>query len=138
MVSIQYKTAATPPEYGVFCAPIVIEGVNELEVLCPISKLTGNRENPLQLLNKLLPPDKAQILGGILQDLPATSNDSRLSDEDRFSLVKSRLLTGTPSEDAQWMSYLSSVADVLNLEVPPLSSSVDSQLDSNSVEPNAD
>lgn len=134
MVSIQYKSALTPPEYGVFTAPVVIEGVNELEVLCPISKLTGNRENPLQLINKLLPPDKAQLLSGILQELPATSNDSRLSDEDRFSLLKSRLLTGTPSEDAQWMSYLSSVADVLNLEVPSEPSSIDPP----SVEPHAD
>lgn len=107
-------------------APVLIEGANELDVLCPVSKLTGNRENPLMLLSKVLPPDKAQLLGGILQTIPPSQNDSSLTDADRFDLVKSRLMTGTRSEDAQWMRYLESVSDVL---FPSLSEPVSEPVD---------
>lgn len=113
MFSIQYKDAPSFPDYKMKELPKIIEGVQELDVLCPVSKLTGNRENPLNLLMKVLPPDKANLLGGIMQQIPPSSNDSRLSDNDRFDLVKSRLLTGTPAEDSQWMAYLASVSDVL-------------------------
>lgn len=113
MFSIQYKDAPSEPDYKVKELPKIIEGVQELDVLCPVSKLTGNRENPLNLFMKVLPPDKAQVLGSVMQQIPSSSNDSRLSDNDRFELLKSRLLTGTPAEDAQWISYLASVSDVL-------------------------
>lgn len=113
MFSIFNSKAPVQPAYKVSDIPCVIEGINELDVLCPVSKLTGNRENPLHLVNKILPPDKAQLLGGILQEIPPSSNDSRLTDADRFDLVKTRLMTGTPAEDAQWMDYLASVSDVL-------------------------
>ncbi len=112
MFSIFNPCPAKEPVYKFSKIPNVIEGINELDVLCPVSKLTGNRENPLQLLQKVLPPDKAQLLGGILQEITPSSNDSRLTDADRFDLVKHRLLTGTPAENAQWMDYLASVSDV--------------------------
>lgn len=125
MFSIQYKDAPSDPDYKLKELPKIIEGVQELDVLCPVSKLTGNRENPLILLMKVLPSDKANLLGGIMQQIPPSSNDSRLSDNDRFELVKSRLLTGTPAEDSQWMAYLASVSDVLFPSADINQSSVD-------------
>lgn len=125
MFSIQYKDAPSYPDYKLKELPKIIDGVQELDVLCPVSKLTGNRENPISLLMKVLPSDKANLLGGIMQQIPPSSNDSRLSDDDRFELVKSRLLTGTPAEDSQWMSYLASVSDVLFPDSDINQSSVD-------------
>lgn len=136
MFSIQYKDAPSAPDYKLKELPKIIEGVQELDVLCPVSKLTGNRENPLSLLMKVLPPDKANLLGGIMQMIPPSSNESRLTDNDRFDLVKSRLLTGTPSEDAQWMHYLASVSDVLFPAADVNQSSVDSVSSDIDVQPN--
>lgn len=94
-------------------APIVIEGSQEIEALCPISHLTGKRENPLSLLAKITDAGKASMLAGMLQHLPADNSDSRMSDSDRISVLAERLSTGVPAEDERFRARLESIADVL-------------------------
>lgn len=107
-------------------APSVIEGVELLNTLCPVSKFTGCRENPLSLLGKITGAD-SNLLNSVLQELPVIASDSRLSDSDRVDFLVSRLGSGTPAEDAILSSRLMNDLDALGLR----SSSVKSS-DSNS------
>lgn len=102
-------------------SPYVIEGADIIETLCPVSKYTGTRENPLSLLAKITSADSA-LLNSVLQELPVIASDSNLSDDDRVNFLVSRLGSGTPAEDALLSSRLMNDLDALGLR----SSSVDS------------
>lgn len=69
--------------------PFVIEGVEVYETLCPISKLTGCRENPLALLKSLVAdPAKSRLLDSILMELPSMDNPQGLTSDDVFEQLK--------------------------------------------------
>lgn len=93
--------------------PILIDGADVYDILCPPSSLTGNRNNPLDLLRIVLPDKENRFLNQILQEIPTVSSDPNLSDEDRISTITYRLASGTPAEDEIIMHSLMKVADVL-------------------------
>lgn len=93
-------------------APVLIEGLQELETLLPVSKLIGRRSDPLTLLKAQFSKD-SRLLDSLLQELPVVASDPKISDEDRFSVLAQRLSIGTPYEDEQLVQQLSKVADVL-------------------------
>lgn len=93
--------------------PILIDGADVYDILCPPSSLTGNRNNPLDLLRMVLPDKENRFLNQILQEIPTVSSDPNLSDEDRISTLTYRLTSGTPAEDEIVMHSLMKVADVL-------------------------
>lgn len=81
--------------------------------------MTGRRENPLLLLQKLdSNPAIARALQKLLPEIPIIRSDKRLNDEDRINLIMSRLSTGTPAEDDATRMYLESIADVLFKNAP--------------------
>lgn len=92
--------------------PVVLEGKQELETLLPVSKLTGRRQDPLDLLKMQFSKD-SRLLDALLQELPVVQSDSSISDEDKFSVLASRLGTGTPYENDVLVKELEKVADVL-------------------------
>ena len=94
--------------------PVVIEGAEVFDILCPVSKLTGCRENPLSLLNKVLSPDKVRALEYALQEVPTVPQEgTKMSDDEYLNLLMPRLESGSPSEDAILRSRLASVIDVI-------------------------
>lgn len=96
-------------------SPCLIEGVELYKQVAPISKLTGKRENPINLLRKITAGDsaRARLLDSVLQDIPAIKSDPRLSDADRTALLGKRLAIGTPAEDELFMRDLENISDVL-------------------------
>lgn len=92
----------------------VIEGAELFDVVAPVSKFTGHRENPLSLLGKLTGA-KADVLNVVLQELPTVASDPRLSDEDRVAYIVERCSTGTPAEDALMAERLMNDIDALGL-----------------------
>lgn len=55
--------------------PNLIDGVEVLDALCPVSKKTGLRENPLTLLRKVVSdPAKARLLEMALMELPSDNS----------------------------------------------------------------
>ena len=92
--------------------PYLIDGVNELDTLCPVSKLTGHRGNPLQLLRMALSDKNSRLLDSILQELP-TVQELDVSDDDKLSLLVSRLDTGSFAENDVLVQELSKVTDIL-------------------------
>lgn len=94
--------------------PNVIEGAEVFDTLCPVSKLTGFRENPVTLLSKVLDPAKARLIDAVLQEIPTLADEGgKISDSDALDLCMDRLATGSPAEDALVRKQLSSMLDVL-------------------------
>lgn len=118
-----------PFEVGDGDVSVEVEGVRELEVLIPVSELTGKRENPLKLLH-LITNNKvsAPVLDALFAELPSIVNDSNLDDETRFNMVKERLATGTPSEDAIIAERLLRDASALGLVRPDVKQEVENKI----------
>lgn len=98
---------------GEYDVPNIVEGIDEYDILCPVSKLTGNRTNPLDLLKMVMPERHTQFLNAILNEVPALASNPNMSDEDRIETLTFRLCSGTPAENEIVMNQLASVADVL-------------------------
>lgn len=93
--------------------PPLLEGGTEFETLCPVSKVTGHRANPLTLLQFALSEKNSRLLGSILQEIPSLPVDRSLSDEDKIRLLPSVRTVGTQSEQDNLVRELMNVADVL-------------------------
>lgn len=92
--------------------PIVIDGADVYDTLCPVSKLTGHRESPFKLLGKLTGAN-SQLLNQVLAELPSVHSDAKLTDEDRADYLVSRLCTGTPAENAVVAEWIMRDLDTL-------------------------
>lgn len=93
-------------------SPVVIDGVNELETLLPVNKLTGRRADVSTLLSMQFSKD-SRLLQQIFTELPVVQSDPNISDSDKFDVLVDRLSTGTPYENEVMMHKLADVADVL-------------------------
>lgn len=93
--------------------PPLIEGATEYETLCPVSKVTGHRANPLTLLQLALSEKNSRLLNSILQEIPSLPSDKNLSDEDMIRLLPSVRTVGTQAEQDNLVRELMQVADVL-------------------------
>lgn len=93
------------------CSPI-IEGAEVYDALCPVSSLTHRRANPLCLLEKLAnDPVKSRLLNTVLQVLPTVASDDSLSPDDKLNMLKMRLHSGTPAEDAVYVRQMETVLE---------------------------
>lgn len=90
----------------------IVEGVKELDALCPVNSLTGSRQNVLDMLNVLLSPDRKDLLKKFVQEVAASQSMTALSDDQMLELSTKRLSTGLPAEDALFAQKLASVADL--------------------------
>lgn len=91
--------------------PVVIDGVEAYETLCPVNELTGCRANPLELLMALSnDPVRSRKLTELLVDLPTIASDSRLDDDQKIELLCDKLATGVPADDDYYRSVLEKIA----------------------------
>lgn len=90
----------------------IIEGVTEYDTLCPISKVTGHRGNPLLLLRLGVSDKTARLLDAVLQEIPSVQ-DMNASDEDKLAMCVQRLSSGTLAENDLITKELSNYVDVL-------------------------
>lgn len=93
-------------------APCIIDGVDLLDILCPVSKKTGLRENPLSLIRKLAAdPAKQALLYQCLQELPVDNSQAGLTDDMKFEMTPQRLMVGTPAEQESLLESWSQIVD---------------------------
>lgn len=117
MLSIQYprlvkSSLAVLDEKIVEKISPIVEGVKELDALCPVNPFTGSRQNVLDMLNVLLSPDRKDLLKKFVQEVATSQSMNGLSDSDMLELCTKRLSTGLPAEDALFAKQLASVADM--------------------------
>lgn len=86
-----------------------VEGSKELEILCPVSKLTGfpmSMQEAIQYIS-----DKDSRLAEVLyQELPVIKSDDRISDDDKLRLLVSRLDSGSFAEDDKVAEIIGHIA----------------------------
>lgn len=117
-MGFSHKSVNVPEFVGdkamLISTPVVIEGAELYDSICPVSKFTGKRCNPLSLLG-LLTGAKAEVLNSILQELPTIKFDPKLSDQDRVDFIVERCSTGSPAEDALMAERLMNDLEALGL-----------------------
>ena len=115
MISIACK-GANAKEKSFFVhkdLPTFVDGVDILDILCPVSKKTGLRENPLSLIRKLITdPAKQALLAQCLAEIPTDNSQNMLSEEEKFEFCMQRLQCGTPAENEVYAEHLRSVLDL--------------------------
>lgn len=108
----EFRNFNTRPFVGQSRCNPIIEGAEVYDALCPVSSLTHRRANPLCLLEKLAnDPVKSRLLNTVLQVLPTVASDDSLSPDDKLAMLKLRLHTGTPSEDAVYIRQMETVLE---------------------------
>lgn len=94
--------------------PCIIEGAEAYDLVCPVSSVTGCRENPLALLKSLISdPTKSRALDMILQELPSLSSPKGLSNDALFEQLQSVLVGSTFYEDDKFADRLMAISSDL-------------------------
>lgn len=101
--------------------PVLIEGVESIETLCPVSSLTGHRTNALTLLG-MVTDSNARLLDNILQVLPSVQELDVPDDVKIDMLVPSDY--GSFAERDAVVKRLADVSDVLFRSVPKSDASI--------------
>lgn len=100
-------------EYNLNGCPCLIDGVDIINTLAPVSKKTGMRENLLTLVRKLVnDPAKQALLYQVIQELPTDNSQANLDEASKFEFCAQRLETGTPAENEKLLDSLQYVLDL--------------------------
>ena len=71
-------------------APVLLQGKEEYETLCPINKLTGHRDSPAHILATALTDKNKGLLDRVLQELP-TVKQMDVDDSVKLDMLVSSL-----------------------------------------------
>ena len=93
-------------------APVLIQGLQEYETLCPTNPLTGHRDSAINVLRYALTDKNAGLLDAVLQELP-TIKQMDVSDDVKLDTLVSALDVRYPAEQDIVRSELMKIADVL-------------------------
>lgn len=85
------------------------EGVRELSILCPVSKLTGFPVSLQSVVQKISDKD-SRLADVLLQELPYIMAPDDVSDDDKLRLLVSRLDSGSFAENDNVAIVLGDVA----------------------------
>lgn len=77
----------------------IMEGVEILDSLLPVSSVTGNRMSFYDALRLVSSEKYSRQIDALMVEWPTVASDPRMSDDDRVDFLVSRLATGLPSED---------------------------------------
>lgn len=86
-----------------------VQGKHELELLCPVSKLTGF---PMSLQESvyMISDKNVRLADVLLQEIPPIMSDNSISDDDKMKLLLSRLDSGSFAENDRAAEILGEIA----------------------------
>lgn len=86
-----------------------VQGKQELELLCPVSKLTGF---PMSLQESIymISDKNARLADVLLQEIPPIRSDNSISDYEKMKLLVSRLDSGSFAENDRVAEILGDIA----------------------------
>lgn len=86
-----------------------VQGKQELELLCPVSKLTGF---PMSLQESvyMISDKNVRLADVLLQEIPPIRSDNSISDNDKMKLLLSRLDSGSFAENDRAAEILGEIA----------------------------
>lgn len=88
---------------------LLTEGAKELDILCPVSKLTGFPMS-MQSAIMLITEGNERIADALFQEIPAIKNDDSISDNDKLKTLVSRLDSGSFFENDRAAEILCDIA----------------------------
>lgn len=86
-----------------------VEGAKELDILCPVSKLTGFRMSMQQVIF-MITDKNSRLADALFEVIPTIPNDPNMDDNDKFAMLVSRLDTGSFAESDNVAEVLGNVA----------------------------
>lgn len=86
-----------------------IEGEKELQVLCPVSKLTG-RPMSMQQAIFMISDKNSRLAEVLFQEIPAIRDSEQIDDNEKFKMLVSRLDTGSFYENDNVAEILGNIA----------------------------
>lgn len=93
---------------------IIIEGADIYDALCPVSSVTGLRENPLALLQTLVnDPQKSRLVQQLIAELPVVQSTKGVSYDDMIASLQSIFEDGTYYETDKFAERLMSISEDL-------------------------
>lgn len=93
-------------------SPVLIEGKQEYETLCPVNPLTGHRDSPITILRYALTDKNKGLLEKVLQELP-TIKQMDVSDEIKLDTLVSALDIHSQTDRDIVAKELLSISEVL-------------------------
>lgn len=99
-------------ELRVVNAPVLLEGKQEYETLCPVNPLTGHRDSPIMILRYALTDKNKGLLEKVLQELP-TIKQMDVSDDIKLDTLVSALDIQSQTDRDIVAKELLSVSDIL-------------------------
>lgn len=100
--------------YPCFDNKKIIQGIEELDILCPVDPTTGHRDSFESIVYKALDPKFAGLAQRVIVELPAVQSDSDLgNDEAKLDTLVSRLEVGSFAERDAVTAQLSDISSVL-------------------------
>ncbi len=88
---------------------LLTEGAKELDVLCPVSKLTGFPMSMQQAI-MLITDGNDRIADALFQEIPAIKYDDSIDDTDKLKTLVSRLDSGSFFENDKAAEILGDIA----------------------------
>lgn len=99
-------------EFKAMDAPVLIEGKQEYETLCPVNPLTGHRDSPIVILRYALTDKNKGLLDKVLQELP-TVKQMNVSDDIKLDTLVSALDIQSQTDRDIVAKELLSISEVL-------------------------
>lgn len=109
LVIKKFNQVGTRENYASEFMTIKVEGVEELEALCPRSKLTGFPMS-LQASIKMISDKNSRLADVLLQEIPTINASEEISDDDKLKLLVSRLDSGSFFENDKVAEILGDIA----------------------------
>lgn len=91
--------------------PNILEGVEYIDAIMPVSNLTGNRMSIYEAVQILGNEKFSRQLDAFLTEFKSLPSDNKMSDIDRIQLLKPRWETGCPAEDERFANRLAQFVD---------------------------
>ena len=109
LVATKFNKVGSRSHYSNEFPEMEVQGAKELELLCPVSKLTGFPMSMQQAIFMI--SDKNSRLADVLfEEIPALKSDDSISDDDKLKLLVSRLESGSFFENDKVAEQLGLVA----------------------------
>lgn len=109
VIGKNYNRVGSRDTYKDDFVELLTEGAKELEILCPVSKLTGF---PMSMQSSLMmiTEGNERIADALFQEIPAIKYDDSISDNDKLKTLVSRLDSGSFFENDRVAEILGDIA----------------------------
>lgn len=131
MIHIDKEILTREPDYEIQKLEfpyIKVEGRDELDILCPVSVVTGHRTSLVEAILHLS-NDNMELANMVVETLEPTFSDERVSVSDRLDMVRERLSSGSFAENDAFLDHLSQFIELNYPDKPEVAAAAAAAVD---------